>query len=523
MMKISIHVILEELLLRYKGPDEAALSQKFRWVTLFERNAQNLDRTLLHITLLSDYLEYIGEREVCHDVSFFCLQDRIIDEEEFVTEHPNVFIIEDYISLALLFNDVQRVFIKIQEWISALRESVMSEKGIQDLLDLSDNITLNHISVMDHTFRLMAHSRNIPCDDPVVVELIRLGYHPDEMIEKLTKYRHIAFYKTSNEILIDDSYRISNYIALEKAFMFNGTFTVEVVMNCNVKVPTKGLIELFQILIGFISHYIPDVNETDFGKEDYTFLLFDLLNERSTYERETIEKRANRINIPYRAFFSVFVVRMQDVENAPLERIRHRLSQSLWPNTKSVVYNDRIVLFNVYKTEDYEAQERKKLNSILPFLRSHQADCGISSVFTELHQLYYAYKQASFALDLKDMPGAEERDTDARIYHYETNIVTHMVQEYVKNHEPQIHLTSAYQFVESLYRDDKENGLGTLLLLKTYLQCDCNATETSRIRNTHRNNVIYHINKMRRAVGPQFDTHEFKMQLNIFLPLFCKD
>lgn len=47
-----------------------------------------------------------------------------------------------------LFNQVQRVFTKIGDWVLDMQLSILQEKGLQDLMDLSESVIQNHIDVM---------------------------------------------------------------------------------------------------------------------------------------------------------------------------------------------------------------------------------------------------------------------------------------------------------------------------------------------------------------------------------------
>ena len=93
-----------------------------------------------------------------------------------------MFLAEDDINLPELFNRVQNVFIQLNQWEQDMKDSVLADKGIQDLLYISEPILKNHVSVMDNTFALIAHSRFRDCDDPVVVDL----NDPPKMVHRST-------------------------------------------------------------------------------------------------------------------------------------------------------------------------------------------------------------------------------------------------------------------------------------------------------------------------------------------------
>lgn len=518
-MELSLATILDELNLYVPDTDDPCDFPFFTWVRIFNREDPNPDPSYFYVALLSEYLEYRKSHPKRENVYCLCLRDRI-------TNTPNeklsdkITILEEDISLPGLFNRVQDVFIKINDWNRAMKDSVLADKGIQDLLDISEPILLNHVSVMDNTFALIAHSRKYPCDDPVVVEFVKNGYHPDEMIQKLMQYGHIAYYKKSNEIYIDRSYKISKYIGLEKAFSNNGNFTVQVIMNCNFKYNASTYI-LFLQLIDYIKYYVDSSEDNTIRRStaDPTSLLQDLLEDKIKDE-DILIYRTRRINLPVSGCFNIYIITTSDISDVPIQRISHEILQQLGSSTSCLIHNNRIILLNQYVETSHEAQNEARLKRILAILRENGLSCGVSSFFNHLRFFSRAVQQADKAWRLLEQRQLKiPTNEDEPFISYEDAMLFDYIRDYYKENEELVKMTSSFRFLLDLQEYDKLHQSQNVNLLRCYLAFDRNAAKAAAVCHMHRNNALYHINKMKESLGDKFDDPLFREQLMTFLKL----
>ncbi len=515
-MGITIDILLSELKYNYSIHLRNNKNVKFEWVRLFHIKDTCHRTESLQVCLLSEALEFPPK------IGFYylCLRDRIADSKETEESLAGMIIINENISLFELFNHAQEVFIKFSNWTSQMQESLVKNKGIQDLIDLSEPILKNDISVLDSSFKLIAHTKSVKCDDPIISELLHLGYHPEKMIEKLQKFRHIAHYKQSEEILIDNTFNISKYVALEKAFNYDNNFSTQVVMLCCQQEFSKSLLDLFEMLIYYVKVYF----DRQYPNKDiyslYASLIHDLIENGKLLKKESIIERAKYVNIPYKSSFNVFKIAFHDSENIPLDRIMQEVSERLI-TSKIIIYKQSIVAVNIYNETQNDTKNlcHEKISKLEDILNRHGAYCGISGFFRYLIQLQTAYKQADTAIVLgnKILETSSVftpiKEIDPVIFSFEDLYVYYILDHCTEENTDMLEMDNCFMALSDLEHYDQNHNTDYMKILFTYLNHERSATQTAKQLYMHRNNVIYHINRIKELIGINLDDPEQKLKL----------
>ena len=72
----------------------------------------------------------------------------------------------------------------------------------QKLMDLSEPILCNFVATLDSSYKLLAHTKNITCSDPIAVSLLENGYHTAETLEKFKKANRFKVYADEPGIIL---------------------------------------------------------------------------------------------------------------------------------------------------------------------------------------------------------------------------------------------------------------------------------------------------------------------------------
>lgn len=86
-------------------------------------------------------------------------------------------------------NALLDIFAKYRFWEAELNACCFEDKGLQGLLDASTPFLKNHVVILDAALKLLAYSKDVPCDDEITMELIAHGYHTDVNITKFKLHR----------------------------------------------------------------------------------------------------------------------------------------------------------------------------------------------------------------------------------------------------------------------------------------------------------------------------------------------
>ena len=518
-MHISVQTLLEELNYNYEIHCTHVEKKKYEWVKLLTDENTVREENYIYTGRLSQVLELKSRGS---DQCFICLRDRLPDSRESEEALQGLIIINENVKLEELFECLQGVFLKLERWIYALQESVIHKRGMQDLLDLSETVILNHICILDPTFKLLAYTKNIECTEENVVNIISRGYHTDEVIQKLEKARHIEYYRHSEDILVDKTFDVAKFYVAEKAFIYKNDFSVQVVMTGCQSDLTQAQLELFEILLSYIQIYVDEEYRSEGQNNSYTSFLKELLENKRKIDEQAIARRAANSKLAYKGNFVTFCISFGDSENVPYHYVLKKVVDLL-PESKILVFQQDIVCLNKFDRNPLE-QSEKAVKLLQPVLNQYCAECGVSSPFFRLHELYRSYRQARLAIKYgKVSVGTGRRDQDekpAGISFFEACWRNFVVGAIFEQNAFVLQNTECIKSLYRLYRNDQSYNTEYMKILYCYLQNDRSPSKAAEELHMHRNNVVYHINKITELLSVDLNVPDERLNLMIAYQLF---
>lgn len=510
-MKISLNIILDELAsYRREVHIPADKCYSFSRCLPLPDESGVLSEDCIYVGGLSKALQLRTDNP---DICCICLRDRVKDEFESEESVAGLIIINENIPPVTLLLLVQNRFFAILEWLQQMHETMIHDGSMQDIVDLCAPIIDNYIAVSDSTLMLMAYSRHIPCDDPICEALVKYGYHPEESIQKFKGHDLFKIWDTTDGIYIDDTYKTAKYIALNKVFKFRGVYFAHVVLTCNRKPPTPGMIDLFKLFLDVLAVYIERAWEAKSACNHlYDTFLTDLV-EGNISSKKVIEERAQYVGIPPIGQFYLFQIISRDPANLSIGKMLLEFSD-LFPRIKFIRYQERIVAINNFPpNEDAEEQLKNFCVNLETFLEKYDALCGVSSYFQALGEVRFSFRQTTLALKYFERLGVSDLDgfmlqnqkTKTRISHYSQSYPFCLLGENEENAELWYH-SEYHHMLRKLHDYDNRHKSNSLQLLQIFLGHERSATETGLALNMHRNNVLYHISRIEEMLGVDFDT-----------------
>ena len=520
MSAISLNIVLDNLSThQYEAhvdlPSKKALSR----VVLLPQDRAEIDPDWVYVCRLSDYIwEPLQAAGVC----CICLRDRLRDDKETELLMRDTIVINENMELETLFTEVQDVFFRTNEWIMAMQAKVICSESLQDLLTLSEPIIGNTINISDSALTLLAHTWNITPDDPVTVALIGSGYHPEENLQRFRENKRFEVWDNSSGLIINPHPGFSPYTLVSKVFKFHNTYFAHVVMVCDHKPMSQGLLDLFQMLLDSMWFYMKQEwdSRTAVGHV-YDSLLADLLS-GELKNQSTLEERAHHAGIPLTGSFQVLKVSCEDSTQVPLGRMALEL-RDLIPNSWALVYLQQVVVLTHLRADRSREDQDALCRQMNSFLERYDAICASSAKFEHLADLRAAYEGACLASKYckrihaakKSPEGADGTafgSTRKRIFNYDDNLVFYLLGESESSQAIWQHSVYA-QALRSLQQYDKQHGTENLRLLYVYLRCERKATEASQQLHMHRNNVVYHISRIEEILGLSLNDADVRMGL----------
>ena len=502
-MEISLALILDELGLEADVYIPGGANPKFRSVELYVVGETQFARDKLLICPLS---EAVATNK--RDRAFFlCIRDRNADENENERTMANISVIRSSIGLRELFNRVQRVFVKVTDWVLAMERSTARRGGLQELFDLAEPIFRNFITIQDSTFKLITYTKNIKPPSVVMNRLVQHGYHPPETIELFRQNRRLEEYKICTDVIVSRDRMTSEFDVVKKTFHLSGSVYVIVVMDCCERPASNAVIELFSMLIEYIRFYADyDIAQTG-GLGGIKALVLDILN-NAAGSKEEARIRSSYCGYPFEGGFRLYVFTFEDEDNVPTAHLIHLLTE-VCVNAVALS-RGRYVLVLESERADIAETSKKAEGAI----GAADFKCGISNDFDSLWDLPAAFEQAIIASDVSSRLKPSGQDwPNSRFHVFSEDLVHHVVSMCFRAAPGVFENSFLTRSIATLREHDEHYRTETLRILRLFLENERSATATASAMHMHRNTVLYHMDKISRLLGLTLDDPDTRLQL----------
>lgn len=435
-------------------------------------------------------------------------RSRFQDKQIVLVEGPEA-------GLARVFNLVQSLFTDLREWHQAMHVSLIQNSDAQKLIDLSETVIGNPIVLVDLSFKLLAHTRHIETDDEVYNELVSHGYHTKENIERLTKNRQVDSIKKAS--VLDITFplpQMTRYQTMTRTFYMNGVPFAYLRMICSSHPPSKSLAERFSLLSECVDLYLQNhYSDGSINKYMYEYVLVDLIEKK--IKDDDLDERIRCVGLKRESEYQLFKIVFQDEANTSLNYVLEQLLAT-FPEARPFAYRGDIMMLMSYESKYHQAEARKnsQIKLLQEFLSYQKAYCGMSTVFRSIINVSDAFVQATVAIELGrklQSKGVSVPDTeDGLLFDYRDYYIYHLISACAE----QVQLSSLCDGqLLAIRKQDEQKSTQYAALLYTYLMNECRPTNTAQALHMHRNNVIYHVDRLSDQLGVDLSDPETRLRL----------
>ena len=401
---------------------------------------------------------------------------------------------------AEIYQRLNERYIRIMDWRMRMAEGMTNGCSLQEIMEMSKDMIGNYIAVSDNTFRLVANTANIPCDDVICQRMIKHGYHPESVVAKFRSTGRVKFWE-EHDFYIDNGHLFSPYTLVGRIFRMNGEYMAHAVMTCNNRDATPDVIDLYNMLCEFIAKFAArDWENQNAELVLYSSLLSDLLSGSAT-DFEQVKERMAQNGFPSDVMCLVRIP-VNAVANTLVGRLSKDVSE-LFSHVHIALYQQELVLLIGAEEGSYDAADREALE-FFKLLEKYELTCGVSSFFDDVSQIGVAYMQAKEALNSGDRLRRSAHIEQLRTrYPHAFRFDEYLPYCLLDNSYDVIRqwlLSDAGRALSEIEELDRKNGSNNLQLLYTYLMNERRAKETGEAMHLHRNSVVYRIEHLRDAV-----------------------
>ena len=447
----------------------------------------------LHIVSEEEAVQF---REQNPNASMLCVISEPANRVDAFTWQDGFVMMRTNKSVDEVYLEVRALRCRIGNWQAQVDELYRNRGSYQDVLSISEDVVCNLVTISDSAYRLLAHTPDITTTDQTQAHLLEHGHHAPAVVRLFSELRLPNIWRAkASQINVIPEGMICEFPTLSYAFAYRENYYVHAVMLCERVPVTDGLIDRFELLIQALTPFVQRDWDAHKGFAQAHDHLFEMLLKENRPTEAVIAEEAALLKVPFTGAFRLGSVMVADVDELGVDGIAWRLVELL-PDHFVSVYRDAIlILFSDYgEAPDNPDPGVQFLDSLASSgICSH---VGVSSTFSSLVDFDLAYRQAAFAQTLARTETGSERAERSIVVEFDGNLTQFIFEAFSKDVR-MVQFCTREHPVAQILREDGERNTRVYEILKTYLENDCRATPTAELLGMHRNNVVYHIERIK--------------------------
>jgi len=416
------------------------------------------------------------------------------------------FLIKGNTDLFTVFNLVQQIFNKFDEWDAGLQSTLNTNASIRELIDLSFTIFKNPILVMDSSFRYLAYSSVIDTQDELAT------FRPDENgilgLNELSEY--LSSYGMNMTITEPLLLTLRNEQYLSINLFDNDIYTGSLTIPCILRQQRESDIVLVQYLAEAIESSIKK-QSTILSSDAYIIkgILQDLLNCFPVDSTRMQYLENGNVGGRYVCAKMAFGYRSNKV---PVDYICS-LMESSFPGSITFEYESAILSFIDFKKLPFD--EDALIDRAKELLQSMNLKAGVSHSFTNLSmaRLYYRQACVAFEMGFASSPALN-------YYRFHDFVLPYMMSHCMGEFPQELLLTKG---VCRLLEHDLVSHANYIHTLRTYLNNNMNITKTAEDLYVHRSTFLERLKRIKSLLQVDLDDPDQRLRLLISLKIIETD
>lgn len=409
----------------------------------------------------------------------------------------NVVAVETPYDKLAFAQELQSCALALMDWERRLDQVALAEGTLQEFLDESEDALGNFITISDSSFRLIAHTRGIPLDDPTVMAFVERGYHDDEAIARFRRTRAMERWKRQRRSQYHEPDEGKRYPFVNHVFRVNSSYYMQMVMTCHNRPFTPGLLARFDVLARHLQRHIrrfDDARERSFEKPS-AFLL-DVLLARPMDEA-LLSQQAARLGVPLDAPVRLYELSSASDAEAAVHWTARRIA-GLLPDCFVIPHEGCAYVVSVRRAEDPWRDDARIEAALAPLAAAEGGALAASGIVSGVRRLPLALAEARAARALA--PARPWRSGRPALHHFELAFLPWALGPQ-RPPADAVQEAARQSILGHLSAADAARGGDDAALLLAYYDHHCGVTETARALGLHRNTVANRV----RGLQERFD------------------
>lgn len=417
------------------------------------------------------------------------------------------------LSTAKLYNSIYSSLCSYQNWISNLNAAHHLNDGLQKLVEEGFKKIKQPIVVLNSGFKMLASVIPDNYNDPLMDEVRTKGFFAYETVCAIVDEQHSTTLLRKSGPDIEYISKITGNRTFVRFIRHNGNIVAYVIVTLEGYETDEYFEALSTDICDHIQSFLEGSEMLNYiASTEINTIITDLIELRLT-EPSELEQRLKLLpSMVIGKYYHPVVMSFAKQSNEiPWNFVINQMDQIFSKSNITVYKGALVILINKAHLNSPLPFDKEKLTALLEHYDAFIALGRYSMFLTSLRPLYL---QAVATIRLGKV---FRKDPHERIFNYEDYNMYHMVELCIEAS------FNSYQFSNLSYlchpavfgiaRYDEKHGTNLKETLNTYLNTNCNATQSAKLLYVHRNTINYKIDLIEKIIGRSLNDRQFQEQL----------
>lgn len=412
-----------------------------------------------------------------------------------------------------IFNRILNIFYNFDVWDKSFHLALLRDCNMQELLDLSQNILVHPMVVLDSNFTLLGYFNGDTTKDPIMEDILNAGYVTPQIMTRLRQDGLISTSENADNPLINYYCLAPNdcYYSMMYRFTANNHVVGYALIFQNQVHPKANYLHLMNMVAENLNLYFQQQRfRSRMSSEMYESILTEILDNPSIDKQQFIDQLSFVPDLKMDGYFLLARLNYDNSAELPYSFVSWSIRNTL-PFLKPFIYDNSLYILKTCSESNafqpFLADGEKK--SFKKIFKSGSFTCTISNLFFSLMDLSIATMQCKEAMNI---PVTENEN----FYYFKDVLLKYVLKE--------LKSTTLLPMIESphyriLKQYDENHNTDLCELFMYYLQNGRNVNQTSAVVFLHRNTVL---NKVKKAISVmQSECEDYQEYLAFLLSYFA--
>lgn len=494
-MNLNMHIILDELMdLQPVSAIDDSIELQLKQIRIIQKLPAELSEEYLYLT---DAGTYCSHSALFTKQNVVCIGGREMDRQECSC---NVIFLDQALDLSEVYNRIQSIFEKYQAWDQQMRDVMINNRSLQELLDIGAGVLRNPIAALDSSlgFIMKAGKFTENYKGTIWDDVINFGYtrienlssqEQKDMFDVLYKKYEPFFYLGAE--FKDKRAIIANLFINHKRIGSLGTVEIDQPF-------TLGQLSLIYHLKMVMETAI--VNNKELNETLEYFYFIDRLIKGFSVEEKIVEFHLKKMQWLMKDEYVILnftspVIDFHDENHVKSYTLR---ISKLLGKSMIITYENAIV--GIVRTKEYPPDDPEFLGNLDDLLDKLNCKCGMSMRFNHFMDLKYYYIQSKDAI-----VEGEKKNSTVRRYPYQEYYIGHLISTLGDSTSLK---SLCHPEILKLRDFDRQHHADYVRCLYYYLLNGRNVVFAAKSLFLHRNTLTYRLSRINEMIQLDYDNEK---------------